>query len=139
MKAKGYRGRNVPKNRSKKQGVIIRLESGIKNPGQHLRRQVQKLTVTDLVYKYLRKVSYSDSARKQRNCAWNKFRRGNTRRRSIHPSRKYSNAETKVARCYVRKALSVAVQNGYLTPTDRAGRVLRLSSSLKLRLGDKRM
>lgn len=52
----------------------------------------QKSTVSDLVYKYLRKVAYTDSIRKQRNNACNKFRRRNAKKTTVHPSRRYSNA-----------------------------------------------
>lgn len=56
-----------------------------------LRRHDQKSTVSDLVYRYLKNIAYTDSIRKQRNNACNRFRKKNSRRRNIHPLHKYIN------------------------------------------------
>lgn len=56
-----------------------------------LRRYDQKSTVSDLVYRYLKNIAYTDSVRKQRNNACNRFRRKNSRKRNIHPLHKYVN------------------------------------------------
>ncbi|XP_076650983.1 uncharacterized protein LOC143358032 [Halictus rubicundus] len=111
--------------------MVNRFGPRLKHTEYNLQRQDQRSTVTDLVYKYLRKVSHSNSIRKQRNNACYKFRKSNKRKRSIH-TRKYITAEYNDARNYIRDALSFAVSSGYLIPTDRTGRILRLSPSLEL-------
>lgn len=69
------------------------------NPEQNIiRKQDQKSTITELVYKYLRKVAYTDSVRKQRNNACSKFRKGNARRKTIHPPRRHMSAGIVFAR-----------------------------------------
>ncbi|XP_076174579.1 uncharacterized protein LOC143150289 [Ptiloglossa arizonensis] len=130
LKSKGYRHKAVKEGRIRKHE--IRLASRFKNPGQSIRQLDQKLTVSELVYKYLRKVSYSEMVRKQQNSACHKFRRRNRRKKTIHPTRKYTNAENNFAKNYICDALSFAVNSGYLIPADRNGRILRLSSRLRL-------
>ncbi|XP_061942180.1 uncharacterized protein LOC114577919, partial [Apis cerana] len=92
-----------------------------------LRRYDQKSTVSDLVYRYLKNIAYTDSVRKQRNNACNRFRRKNSRRRNIHPLHKYVNTDCNNIRSYISKALCFAIHSGYLIPTDRTGRFLQLS------------
>lgn len=59
-----------------------------KNTDQNFVRHDEKSTVSDLVYKYLEKVAYTQSVRKQRNNACTKFRKKNARKRIIYPSHK---------------------------------------------------
>lgn len=49
-----------------------------------LSRDFEKLTVYDLVYKYLRKCADREGKRKQRNCACNKFQKQHARKKSFY-------------------------------------------------------
>ncbi|CAK9808386.1 hypothetical protein ANTQUA_LOCUS5584 [Anthophora quadrimaculata] len=118
-KSGGYRCKKIKKEIIKEPELKSKPRNRYnKNPEQDLfRRHEQKSTVSDLVYKYLRKTAYTDRVRKQRNNAYSRFRKRNATRRLIHPSRKYTNA---------------GVYSGYLIPTDRRGQFLRLSPNLTL-------
>lgn len=48
------------------------------------KRDVEKLTVYDLVYKYLRKCADREGKRKQRNCACYKFQKQHARKKDLH-------------------------------------------------------
>ncbi|CAL7937716.1 unnamed protein product [Xylocopa violacea] len=130
----GYRYKRAEKERKMEQEIRCASRNKYnKNPEQGLlRRQDQKSTVSDLVYKYLRKVAYIDSVRKQRNNACGRFRKRNARRRITYPSRRCTITDNDGGRTYISKALSFAVDSGYLIPADRTGRVLQLSPDLKL-------
>ncbi|XP_076375567.1 uncharacterized protein LOC117229595 [Megalopta genalis] len=105
-----------------------------KHTEYNLGRLDQKSTVSELVYKYLRKVSHSNSIQRQRNNACQKFRKSKKRKRSIH-LRDRMTAAYNDARNYIRDALSLAVSSGYLIPADQTGRILRLSPSFELHGG----
>lgn len=47
-------------------------------------RDIEKLTVHDLVYKYLRKCADRKEKTKQRNCACNKFQKHHARKKNLH-------------------------------------------------------
>ncbi|XP_017795877.1 PREDICTED: uncharacterized protein LOC108577255 [Habropoda laboriosa] len=132
-KSEGYRRKIIKKETLKELEVkLARRNKNDRNPEQDLLRlQDQKSTVSDLVYNYLRKTAYTDSVRKQRNNACNRFRKRNARRRTIHPKRKYTNNNG--LKSYICNALSIAVYSGYLIPTDRRGQFLRLSPCMTLR------
>ncbi|XP_034179238.1 uncharacterized protein LOC117603837 [Osmia lignaria lignaria] len=130
-KNRGYWPEPIEVDQRKKQESLAARGKNNTNPEQNLlRRQDQKSTVTDLVYKYLRKVAYTDCVRKQRNNACSKFRKGNARRKTIHPPRRYTSAENSEVKSYLRKALSFAIDSGYLIPTDRTGKFLRISPNM---------
>ncbi|XP_043526640.1 uncharacterized protein LOC122537500 [Frieseomelitta varia] len=129
---KGYQCEIIGKNETRGQEIRLFRNRNNRNSEQSfLRCCEQKSTVSDLVYNYLRKVAYTDSVRKHRNNACNKFRR-NTRKTIVHPSRRYSNADGNGLKSYISKALSFAVHSGYLIPTDGTGRFLALSPCLML-------
>ncbi|CAK9824335.1 hypothetical protein ANTRET_LOCUS2517 [Anthophora retusa] len=134
-KSGGYRCKKIKKEIIKEPELKSKPRNRYnKNPEQVLfRRHDQKSTVSDLVYKYLRKTAYTDSVRKQRNNAYSRFRKRNATRRLIHPSRKYTNAENNGLKSFICNALSMGVYSGYLIPTDRRGQFLRLSPHLSLR------
>lgn len=48
------------------------------------KRDVEKLTVYDLVYKYLRKCADREGKRKQRNCACYKFQKQHARKKDLY-------------------------------------------------------
>jgi hypothetical protein len=49
-----------------------------------LERDIEKSTVYNLVYKYLRKCADREGKRKQRNCACNKFQKQHARKKDLH-------------------------------------------------------
>nr|XP_012153395.1 PREDICTED: uncharacterized protein LOC105664254 [Megachile rotundata] len=133
-KNRGYCSETRKAERSKEEEVNLATRpKNNTNPEQNLLRlQDQKSTVSDLVYKYLKKVTYLDSVRKQRNNAYTKFRKRHRRRKTIHPPRKHPDAENSDVKSYIRDILSFAVLSGYLTPTDRTGKFLRISPNITL-------
>ncbi|XP_033344481.1 uncharacterized protein LOC117230801 [Bombus vosnesenskii] len=130
LENRGYRYKITRKEETKEVRLASRNKNNRNREQNPLRRHDQKSTVSDLVYKYLRKIAYTDSVRKQRNNACNRFRRRNARKRNIH-SRRNSNTDNRL-RSYVSEALSFAVHSGYLIPIDRTGRFLQLSPCLTL-------
>ncbi|XP_011704436.1 PREDICTED: uncharacterized protein LOC105459834 [Wasmannia auropunctata] len=87
------------------------------------RRDVEKSTVFDLVYKYLSKCANKDMKWRQRNCACNKFNKRHARKKDIRDrdvATIHANLDEGISDDYVRRSRSRADKNMLLKRASRS-------------------